>query len=91
MSRLHFKGEFSEKIKNEIFYKYCPDTIYEKETRGKFKFNIDDWKPVITFVAEPTGKEVYYTDEQCVNALTYKIRKHFEEYKEFQKEIFYIA
>ncbi len=91
MSIVHFKGEFLEQVGNEVFYKYCPDTIYETESRGKFKFSIDDWKPIIAFVAKPKGEEIYYTDEHCVNALTYKIRKHFEEHREFPKEVFFIA
>lgn len=91
MSRVHYKAEFLERIGNEIFYKYCPDTIYEKETRGNFKFNLEEWKPIITLVAEPKGDEIYYTDKHCVSALTSKIKKHFEEYGEFPNEIFFVA
>ena len=91
MSRVHFKAEYIKQEGQEVFYKYCPDTIYERDVRGEFKFNLNEWQPIITLLAEPKGEEVYYTDEHCINALTYKIKKHFEENKKFPKEIFFIA
>lgn len=91
MTRLHHKAEFIKKEEKEIFYKYFPDTIYQKGIFGEFKFDMTTWNPSITVKAEPKDEMVFYIDERCVEALTYKIKKHYEEQENFPDEIYFVA
>jgi len=91
MSRVHYRAEFLKRIEQEVFYKYCPDTIEQKGVWGEFKFNLENWQPIITLRAEPTGIIVVYVDEHCVHSLTSKIRKYFEEYNELPNDVLWIA
>lgn len=91
MSRVHYKAEFLRQTDKEIFPKYYPDTIEQKGVWGEFKFDLDDWKPLITLRAEPTRIIVVYVDEHCVQSLTSKIRKYFDEHNTFPKDVLWIA
>jgi hypothetical protein len=91
MSIFHYKAIFLSQEGQEVFYKYCPDTIEQKESWGEFKFYLETWQPIITLRAKPKGEIVVYIDERCAEALTHKIKKHFETHKELPKEVFWIA
>jgi len=91
MSVFHYKAVFLNQTGQEVFYKYCPDTIEQKESWGEFKFNLKEWQPTITFRTEPKGEIVVYLDERCVEALTDKIKKYFEKNSDLPKEVLWIA
>ncbi|MDQ3801685.1 MAG: hypothetical protein M3384_19855 [Acidobacteriota bacterium] len=84
MSIFNYEGIRNVSFEPEVVYRFYPDYIGEENLAGKFKLNLDDWKPVII---EPAN--LY--DERCAAALAYRIKKYFEENGELPERVFHIA
>ncbi len=91
MSIFHYKAELLKQNANCVFYKFYPDFIGSENVFGEFQIELKSWNLAIIDETEIEGQDSFYCNDRPVSALTYKIKKSFEEKGEFPSEVFHIA
>ena len=91
MSIFNYKARFIKQEGNEVFYDFYPEYICFEDVKGEFKINLKNWEFSIPSKTHIDDWDSTFCNERPTGALTYKIRKYFEENGEFPKEVFWIA
>lgn len=98
MSISHYKAKLKKKENNEVFYNFNPDFIDFGSLTGEFKINLETWEPEVTkFVEIPEislffeGRDSIYLNRRATFALSYKIKKHFDESGEILEDVLFIS
>lgn len=85
MSAFHYMAVKITESKNKIIYNFYPNYIEDLEIKGKFILDLRNWKP---FIIESAN---HRDDERCINALTYKVKKFYDENDYLPEKVFHIA
>ena len=91
MGVFHYKAEFIKRDKTYVFYRFYPEYIDFEGVFGEFQIRLENWKSTINSKTEIENRNSYFSNDRPVSALTYKIKKHFEETDEFPNEAFHMA
>ncbi|HEY8559473.1 MAG TPA: hypothetical protein VIL74_03645 [Pyrinomonadaceae bacterium] len=91
MSVFNYKAVFIRQEENEVFYSFYPEYICFENVTGEFRIDLESWKIYIISKANINDWDSAYCNERPAMALTYKIRKFFEDNNKFPMEVFHIA
>ena len=91
MGFFHYKAEFIKQEKNYVFYRFYPDYFAYETIFGEFQIKLENWRTAIISEAEINGLDTFHCNDRPVGALTYKIKKYFEENRGFPETAYHIS
>lgn len=91
MGVFHYKANLLKQDETRVFYKFYPEFIDCEEVNGEFQIDLQSWKTTIILETQIDGRDKIFCNDRPVSALTYKIKKYFEENYDFPTEVFHTS